>query len=299
MNKSVTNPLFSIVIPTYNRAGHIKRSVESVLEQQFKSFEVIVVDDGSTDNTEEVVQGIRDKRLLYFKKVNGERGAARNYGIQRSSGAYVTFLDSDDRLYPHFFSVAKSFIEQNDQPAFFHSGYEIKNERGKVITKVKSDRGNLNLRLAKGNFLSCIGVFVRQDVIKEHLFNEDRTLAGSEDYELWMRIASRYPLLGVNKITAYMVHHSGRSVINFEEEKLIERIEATWKRLNEDVQVCKFYKEEMKTIYAHQHMYLALHLMLKGNKRLAFKYAGRAVEKDPSVFFTRKMLSLVYKGFIS
>ena len=299
MNKGMTTPFFSIIIPTYNRAGYIKRSVESVLDQQFKSFEVIVVDDGSTDNTEEIVQGIMDKRLLYFKKVNGERGAARNFGIQKASGAYVTFLDSDDRLYPNYCSVAKNFIEENNHPPFFHCGYEIKNEKGKVITQVKSRRENLNLHLAKGNFLSCIGVFVRQDVIKQHFFNEDRNIAGSEDYELWMRIASRYPLLGVNKITAYMVQHSGRSVINFEEEKLIERIEATWKSLNEDTEVRKFYKEEMKTIFAHQHMYLALHLMLKGNKRLAFKYAGRAVEKDPSVFFTRKMLSLVYKGIVS
>ena len=296
MKSNMKAPFFSIIVPTYNRAGHIGQTIQSVLGQQFQNFELIVVDDGSTDNTEVVVREFKDERLLYLKKANGERGAARNYGIKRSSGAYVTFLDSDDRLYPNFFREARNFIKKNNQPEFFHCGYEIKDEKGKVVTRVKSERGNSNLRLAKGNFLSCIGVFVRQDIIKKHLFNEERVIAGSEDYELWMRIASRYSLVGLNKVTAYMVQHSGRSVINFSESELIERIELTLESLRNDPAVQQFYKEQLNTIYAHQNMYLALHLMLKGNKRLAFTYATKAISKDPKVIFTRKMASLVYKG---
>ena len=294
----MSTPLFSIIIPTYNRAHRIKQTVQSVLTQEFAEFELIVVDDGSTDHTEEVVCGIQDKRLRYLKKANGERGAARNYGIRRSSGAYVTFLDSDDRLYPNYFSAAKDFIEKNNKPAFFHSGYEIKDERGKVITKVKSGGGELNVRLAKGNFLSCIGVFVRQDVVKKHMFNENRALAGSEDYEFWLRIASHYPLLGVNQITACMIQHEGRSVINFDKDKLIGRVKLIWESLNNDAAVRSFYNKKMSTIYAHQNMYLALHLVLKGDKKLAFKYVQKAVKKEPKVLLTRKMLSLAYKALI-
>jgi glycosyltransferase involved in cell wall biosynthesis len=289
------DPFFSIVIPTYNRADHIMQTLNSVLDQQFKDFEIILVDDGSTDHTGSLIRQVKDSRLLYFKKENGERGAARNFGILRASGAYITFLDSDDRLYPDFFMSAKKFIEEKKEPAFFHAGYEIKDENGQVINRVVGSNGDLNKKLAKGNFLSCIGVFVRQDVIKQHLFNEDRNLAGSEDYELWMRIASRYPLLSTGKVSAYMVQHEGRSVLNFDEEELERRVNLAFEYLKQDKAVSAFYKGKMATVRAHLDMYIALHLAMKRKKSKAIYYIISALGKDAKVMFTRKMLSLGYK----
>ena len=99
------NPFFSIIIPTYNRANFIFLTLTSVLNQICKNYEVIIVDDGSTDNTEEVVQGfIKNNNLIYFhyyQKVNEERGVARNYGIKKAKGQWITFLDSDDLFYPN------------------------------------------------------------------------------------------------------------------------------------------------------------------------------------------------------
>lgn len=288
-------PTFSIIVPAYNRADYILQTINSVLNQQFVDFELIVVDDGSTDETEAIISRIKDSRLLYFKKENGERGAARNFGIHRSSGKYVTFLDSDDRLYPNFLQQANSFIEENIQPAFFHTGYEIKDKTGKVLSKVAGSKGNLNNKLVKGNFLSCIGVFVRQDIIKKFLFNEDRELAGSEDYELWMRLASRYPLLSTGTISAYMVQHGGRSVLNFDEMKLERRINLIFEYLKLDKAVGAYYKNKMATVEAHLDLYLALHLAMKKNKSRALYYIKSALRKDGKVLFTRKMLSLIYK----
>ena len=105
MNK----PFFSIIIPTYNRANLISISIESVLKQTFTDFELIIVDDGSTDNTSEVVGNYTDNRIFYYKKVNEERGAARNYGIKKSCGEYVNFLDSDDFFDANHLEVAYNF----------------------------------------------------------------------------------------------------------------------------------------------------------------------------------------------
>src|SRR6187402_5348 len=107
MNRS-NELFFSIIVPTYNRSGFIKDTIYSLVGQTFKNFEVIVVDDGSTDNTAEIIKELQltDERIKYFYKTNGERGAARNYGIKKAQGGYITFLDSDDIAYPFALQTA-------------------------------------------------------------------------------------------------------------------------------------------------------------------------------------------------
>jgi glycosyltransferase involved in cell wall biosynthesis len=103
---SLTSPFFSIVIPTYNRADLIAATLRSVHTQEFIDFEVLIIDDGSKDNTAEVVQSfIADARFQYLPKPNEERGVARNYGLARARGEYVLFLDSDDRLHSNHLST--------------------------------------------------------------------------------------------------------------------------------------------------------------------------------------------------
>ena len=118
---------FSIVIPTYNRAGLIGLTLDSVMAQQDTDFEVLVVDDGSKDNTAEIVQRyLVDSRLRYLPKENGERGAARNYGLARARGKYVLFLDSDDLLHANHLSTLRKAIEaQAKLPDFIATKYDL------------------------------------------------------------------------------------------------------------------------------------------------------------------------------
>ncbi|MBQ0058253.1 MAG: glycosyltransferase family 2 protein [Bacteroidales bacterium] len=94
------NPLISIVIPAYNAAKYISDAVQSVLDQDYRPIEVIVVDDGSTDNTCEVVERIASPEVSYYYKENGGASSARNYGIERANGEYIRFVDADDLLLP-------------------------------------------------------------------------------------------------------------------------------------------------------------------------------------------------------
>ena len=168
--------------------------IPSVLNQTIMQFELIIIDDGSTDNTAEIVKKFSDKRIQYLKKRNEERAIARNYGISKAKGDYVTFLDSDDHVYPQFLEEAIKVMEQHDHPEWFHLAYEIKDEKGRILRQENKRKGNINPSLITGNHLSCIGVFVRKDIIQKHQFNTDPDIIGSEDYLLWLELASRYTL---------------------------------------------------------------------------------------------------------
>ena len=120
-------PDFSIIIPTYNRADLIERTIDSALGQSYKNYEIIVVDDGSTDHTGKLVQEKYGDRVKYIKTANRERGAARNTGVNEASGRYVYFLDSDDLLYPQHLEKAVAFIEEHDPKVFFQD-YEIQDK---------------------------------------------------------------------------------------------------------------------------------------------------------------------------
>ena len=114
-----SKPYFSIVIATYNRANLIGKTLDTVWQQTDPDFEVIVVNDGSRDHTEEVLAAIQDPRLIWFTIPNSERSVARNRGIARARGEYVTFLDSDDWLLPHYLEEARTLIRQKKRPEFF------------------------------------------------------------------------------------------------------------------------------------------------------------------------------------
>src|ERR1044071_9472053 len=127
MNNTIT---FSIIMPVYNREGIVEQTIQSVLRQSYRDYELIIVDDGSTDNTEEVIKNISDEKISYYKIKNSERGAARNFGVKKAKNDYVAFLDSDDLLYPHHLSVAYQNIDTLKCPEVFSLNYDVKNAGG-------------------------------------------------------------------------------------------------------------------------------------------------------------------------
>ena len=280
---------FSIIIPTYNRADFISKTIRSVLSQSYQNFELIIVDDGSTDNTEEVVRGIVDKRIKYYKKLNEERAIARNFGIERAAGKYITLLDSDDILYTHHLQTATQIIEEKN-PELFHLGYEIKSENGKIIRKVNNRKGNLNDSLITGNHLSCIGVFIKNEIAKETRFNEDLEIIGSEDYELWLRLASKYQLHYSNEITSCMNQHADRSVTNFDSGKLITRIN---KLIQIVIKNTSWNPSEIKRFVVHRYLYLSLHLAMNNNRKLAIQFLVKALTYYPILFLSRKSFGIL------
>ncbi|QHT70551.1 glycosyltransferase [Rhodocytophaga rosea] len=285
---------FTVVIPTYNRAGFITKTIQSVLGQTFQNFEIIVVDDGSTDNTEEVMKSIISDKITYHKKKNEERAVARNTGARMASGTYVTFFDSDDLLYPNHLQEAYAMVQQHHSPEFFHLGYDIKDPEGHLIGKVDHLEGNLNEKLIEGNILSCNGVFIRKDIILKHPFNEDRALSASEDWELWLRLASRYPLYYSNTITSTVINHDQRSVLVINKDKLIKRQELFVKYVWQDEKCLEKYGKYKSKVIANTYTYIALHLALTKKYRLdVIRYLSKAFIQSVHVLRSRRFYASI------
>ncbi len=286
------DPFFSLIVPTYNRAGLIGKTIGSVLSQQFTDFELIIVDDGSTDHTEEIVKGIKDPRIFYYKKENAERGAARNFGVKHAKGKYISFLDSDDLLYANHFSVAFDFIS-NHSPEIFHLAYQIVSPAGKVLQRMDSIK-NINSEIISGNPLSCLGVFVKRGIIIENLFVEDRQLAGLEDWELWLRISRHYKFQNSNQITSAIVQHSQRSVIVDSKERLKAKTKAFLFYATENAANQKFYGKQLAKTKASIYTYTALHLaMVKANRKETLQYLIIGLKENLREIFRKRFFVIL------
>jgi len=286
---------FTIVIPTYNRADYIVIALKSVLSQTYTNFEVIIVDDGSTDNTMDAIRPFLRENIKYTRIENSERGAARNYGCALATGDYITFLDSDDYYYPHYLSNAYETISNYNKPPFLHLAYEIVSSDGKSKTRYNSLKSDDTKFIVKGNPLSCMGVFIRKDICAKFKFNEDRLLAGSEDWELWLRIIANCGIKTDNRISAALVDHSTRSVLNYKEELLVKRKELTLHYAFKDDELKRKYTKYYKKINSYCDSYISLHLALSGNKKRAIYYFINSIVCWPFSIFERRSLAIVKK----
>lgn len=130
-------PRFSIVIPTYNRSSSVMDTLRSCLEQTYNNLEIVVVDDGSTDDTREVLAAIEDPRLVVVHQENAGPAAARNHGMRKATGEYIAFLDSDDSWYPEFLQAANDALEEHGNVLLYG---QIIVDRGVGRYWIKPDR---------------------------------------------------------------------------------------------------------------------------------------------------------------
>lgn len=188
------NPVISIIIPAYNRAWIIKEAIDSVLAQNFYNFELIVVDDGSTDNTREVLVSYGDKIKL-IRQNNRGVSAARNNGILSSNGYYIAFLDSDDIWLPGKLETQFEFF-QNNPDALICQTEEIWIKNGKRMNPGKRHKKVSGFFFEKSLKL-CL-VSPSAVMMKKSLFDMvglfDESLLACEDYDMWLRTNCRYPV---------------------------------------------------------------------------------------------------------
>lgn len=187
-------PSVSIVIPTFNRASTIERSVKSVLEQTFDDIEVIVVDDGSTDDTEEVMSKFSDSRIKYLKQSNAGACAARNKGIDNSSGQYIAFQDSDDFWHPDKLEKQLLNIEAENSDfdiCFMNSVFPNGDKR--LIPSKKAIKAGLSSRsILESNFISTQMILAKRSVFDSIRFDE--RLPRFQDWDLGIRMINAYKM---------------------------------------------------------------------------------------------------------
>ncbi|OCX54037.1 hypothetical protein BEL04_07115 [Mucilaginibacter sp. PPCGB 2223] len=291
LSDTSSHPEFSIIVPTYNRAKLIGETIKSLLDQTFKNYEIIVVDDGGTDNTKAIIEDIKDERVAYYWKPNAERGAARNYGASLAKGRYLNFFDSDDIAYSNHLETASRFISENPDVVTFHSGYDWTDVKMKKIRPTVANTGLLNKKIIKHNILSCNNVFIRKVEFDELRFSEDRKLSGTEDWLLWLRIACRYDILGLPTITSAIIEHDLRSMNIATGENTLKRTMA----FDENIRLDTCLKQTVyKKAMAEMYYLTALYFSIEGRKRSrAITFAVKAFKLSPVIIGTKRTLAII------
>ncbi|MEC4028767.1 glycosyltransferase family 2 protein [Myroides odoratimimus] len=208
--------MFSIVIPLYNKELSIKNTIESVLNQTFQQFEIIIINDGSSDRSLEVVSSINDDRIKVFSKKNGGVSSARNFGIEMSTYEWIAFLDGDDLWFNNHLENIKDMIELFPNKRLFASSF-IKSTDNFVDERLE---GNENVYVVDNYFKDSLethliwtSIFVcHKECLLDNKF--DTRLAIGEDFELFGRLVRLNSLVKSTKVTAiYRVEAENRSNI--------------------------------------------------------------------------------------
>jgi glycosyltransferase involved in cell wall biosynthesis len=225
-------PKVSIVIPTYNSAQFLDETLQSVFSQTFNDFEIIVIDDGSTDQTRKVLSKY-DDRIRYFLQENGGPAKARNRGIRESLGEYIAFLDADDIWLPTKLEKQVSRFQQNPELGMVFTENSCFDQNGIYLTSLGKRKKLMRGDLVKNIFLHS-GVATPTVMVRREVFNQigvfDEELYMSEDDNMWIRVTANFKAELIDEPLAKARTHSTRTTAN--KKKLYECIQTNVKLLN-------------------------------------------------------------------
>ena len=229
----IINEKISVIIPTFNRGNLIENSINSVLNQTYKNLEIIVVDDGSTDNTKDIVEKIQDKRIKYIKLTENKGGSnARNVGIKNSNGKYISFQDSDDIYYPDKLELQfKNIINKNSNLDFckikviFNESYSCFYPNSRQENSIS--KGNIfNELISKGNFISTQAILIKRKFMIKYLF--DPFIPRLQDFDLILRMIPKVKISYTKKVLVEL--HIQKDSITLSQEKLRKAVNILLKK---------------------------------------------------------------------
>ena len=204
-------PFFSVIIPVFNKEKFIEATLKSVLNQIFIDFEILIIDDGSTDNSAKIIKRFDDPRIRYFYKENSGVSSARNDGIEKAQSNYISFIDADDYWYPDFLEEMYKIIQKHPEQKVFSAAIEIETSK-KVIPASYSiiktnDHEIVNYFTASyKETVICTSCAVFHKSIFEETGNFDIAIKSGQDTDLWIRIGMNFPIVFSWKILARYVY---------------------------------------------------------------------------------------------
>ena len=204
-------PYFSIVIPVYNKEKFVVKTIESVLSQTFTDYEIIIVNDGSTDQSEAKISVFKDNRIKYYSKKNEGVAQARNFGIEKATADYIYFLDADDYWYPTFLETMHRYSSELPEQKVFATAIEIET-KNKTIPAHYSIPSTSDFEIV--NFFDAsqkeCALWTSSVCIHKSVFEKvgdfDTKIKHGEDTELWIRIGLQFPIVFIRKILARYVY---------------------------------------------------------------------------------------------
>ena len=214
MDKNVKSPSVSVLMPVYNAAAYLNQAVDSVLSQTYADFELVILNDGSVDLSEQIILSYSDERIKYYKNEQNE-GLIKtlNKGIGLCCGKYIARMDADDISALDRLKKQVDFLEKNPDIVIVGSDATRIDENGKYLrTKIYYCQADLmSTKLFFTNVFAHSSILIKRDIIVEFGYSEDYPIA--EDYFLWTQIASKYKVANINEpLIYYRVHSQGISV---------------------------------------------------------------------------------------
>lgn len=212
--------LVSVLIPTYNRASMVREAIQSVLDQTYQDFEIILIDDGSTDDTPGVIASFNDPRIRYFYQQNQGRPLARNHALKEADGDFITFLDSDDLYLPHKLQMQVDYLKSHPSVEMVYAGTKRVLMDGTFVDNLQTEQaGHIHQLLLWGCSIATPSVMMRSEVMKQVGYFDD-ALPILEDIDYWLRIAKEHEIGVIPNVLVHVRLHNQENLVRDPEETL-------------------------------------------------------------------------------
>lgn len=277
--------MISVIIPTHNRSDLVQRAMTSVLNQTYQNVEIIVVSDGSTDNTKEVVNRYQKKyENIQFIEINPGKGAnnARNRGIEASNGSYVAFLDDDDEWSTKKLELQLDVFKSDDKIGLVYTGINvIYVKENLTYYSLSGQKGDLKKEILLKNVIGATpSVMVKREILEKSGYF-DVEMPAKQDYDLWIRICQVTHVGFVDEPLVNYYNYSGEKQISLSTEKhetAIEIIDKKYQNLFKELS-----ESELKKQRSNYNISIANIALRNNNKKLGWKYSIRAFKYNPNV----------------
>ena len=297
-------PRVSVIIPTYNRAGLVAESVQSVLAQKSTDFEIIVVDDGSTDDTKQVIESFAESRIKYVYQNNQGAPAARNAGLAHARGEYIMFLDSDDVLTEDALRQGTQVLSDNNDVAFSFGQAYLMDESRHVFgmrkqagqtSYIRAGTEEIRQAILNGNHIPTSTIMARRKCLSETGLFENSFRDGSEDFQFWVRLAKSYAVAYIaSPLVKYRVHQTSMT-----QERKATDIERSNRRIFkwvfDDPELGHIFLPKKPTVFFRMYLRLADYAFGSRDMTTSRRYLLRAQRDHPQWFRRRLWLPLVLR----
>ncbi len=298
----MNRPFFSIILPTYNRAPLIAKAVESVVNQSFKDWELIVVDDGSNDDTESIIAQYLPADIRYFFQANQGKSVARNNGITKAQGEFICFLDSDDYYLPQHLEMLYQEIKKRDfLPAVYRTGMKSEGGRKEDKSSFFDPRQGVHpILFFAEHMVGTNTICIHKNAFKRHRFDE--RFHFFQDTHLLLRILADFPFFQIPICTSIYRIHQGRSSYQLyhqsNAEALIENNVAALKDLfdNHKVNLGMYLSDELRSsLLSRKYMDHAAESLVAGKLGISMKCFRKALAHDPGYTYWQRYIRYLPK----
>lgn len=281
-----TSPLISIVIPSYNQAKYIAYNLDSILAQTYSNFEVIFIDDGSKDNTAEILKSYteKDSRIKYFYQNNSERAVARSHGISKANGKYICLVDSDDTWLPHKLETQLAVMENDPEIILCYAPVNRIDPENKPLKNAARQQegysGLIYKHLLMRNFIPSVTPMIRASVLK-NIGEQVTDFIPYEDWDFWLRLSRCGKFHHIKEALGNYRLHPQQSVKNVKasriEEVTIKVLDAnTQEFLLEHAELLNFldlnkknFKASVQEAYSLAYLRIAYWYLVAGDSKIA------------------------------